>query len=130
MKKNKNTELIKDDELLRENGMEDGICIISGIELRPITVRSVSWMQRNDIFSENMDLCWRTSAFGYLHSAPINEIRGVVNDREQFAQAVDDWQDANFKHHNELNPISDYMTRAFQLYSSVTTISKGSSSGN
>jgi hypothetical protein len=133
MKKTKNAELIKDDEILREEGMADGPMKISGIELRPITALSVSWMQRNEVFSDAKDLIWKTCAFAFLHSAPKPEIRAVVNDKAAFAEAVDEWIDENISHHLQTGEIATGMNAAFQRYSASASEllnSKGSASGN
>jgi hypothetical protein len=132
-KKPANIELAKDDEILREEGMADGPMKISGIELRPITALSVSWMQRNEVFSDAKDLIWKTCAFAFLHSAPKPEIRAVVNDKEAFAEAVDEWIDENISHHLQTGEIASGMNSAFQRYSSSASEvlgAKGSAAGN
>ncbi len=132
-KKPANIELVKDDEILREEGMADGPAKIAGIELRPITALSVSWMQRNDVFSDTKDLIWKTCAYAYLHSAPKSDIRAVVNDKAAFAEAVDEWIDENISHHFQTGEIATGMNAAFQRYSaSASEIlgAKGSGSGN
>jgi hypothetical protein len=132
-KKPANIELAKDDEILREEGMADGPTKISGIELRPITALSVSWMQRNEVFSDAKDLIWKTCAFAFLHSAPKAEIRAVVNDKEAFAEAVDEWIDENISHHLQTGEIASGMNAAFQRYSSSASEvlgAKGSAAGN
>jgi hypothetical protein len=131
--KNRNMELVKDDEILREEGMTDGPAIVSGIELRPITALSVSWMQRNEVFSDAKDLIWKTCAYAYLHSVPFTEIRAVVNDRQAFVDAVDCWIEKNITHHLETGEIAAAMNAAFQRYSSSASEilgAKGSGTGN
>jgi hypothetical protein len=103
--KKQNTELMKDDEILREEAMTDGPMTIAGLVLRPITALSVSWMQRNNIFSDNMDLIWKSAAFAYLHSTPFTEVRAVVNNRAEFTDAVDSWIQKHIVHHNEISEI-------------------------
>jgi hypothetical protein len=132
-RKNQNIELIKDDEILREEGMADGPMIVAGIELRPITALSVSWMQRNEVFADSKDLIWKTCAYAYLHSAPKAEIRAVVNDKAAFAEAVDEWIDEHISHHLQTGEIAGGMNAAFQRYAasaSEVLNSKGSGSGN
>jgi len=133
MKKNKDNELEKDDEILRIQAMEDGPKIVNGRILRPINATSVSWMQRRQIFSEDMDPIWRAAAFIFLHSAPLINIRGVINDRDSFINAVDDWTWSNMTHHHETSGLSDEMSKAFDLYNSASPASQpgeGSGSGN
>jgi hypothetical protein len=132
-RKNQNMELVKDDEILREEGMAEGPIEIAGIELRPITALSVSWMQRNEVFSDTKDLIWKTCAYAYLHSAPKPEIRAVVNDKIAFTDAVDEWIDENISHHLQTGEIATGMNAAFQRYASSASEvlgSKGSGSGN
>ena len=131
MKKNKDNELQKDDEILRIQAMEDGPKIVNGRTLRPITALTISWMQRNEVFSGNMDLIWKSAAFAYLHSEPYSAIRSVVNDKESFVNAVDSWIEKNMIHHLEISAMTDAMNAAFELYNASATESKaGSGSGN
>jgi hypothetical protein len=132
-KKTENIELMKDDEVLREEGLTDGPTKVAGIEMRPITALSVSWMQRNEVFSDTKDLIWKTCAYAYLHSAPKAEIRAVVNDKTAFADAVDEWIDENISHHLQTGEIATSMNAAFQRYSSSASEilgAKGSAPGN
>lgn len=115
-------ELVTDDELLRVQGMADGPKRLSKFNLRPVTALSLSWMQRNNLFEESFgDMLMKTAAFAYLHSADKATIRGVVNDRLPFLSAVDEWMDANIKHHSELEPVSQEMTEALDRYMAAVT---------
>ena len=133
-KKPADIELVKDDEILREESMCDGHAkILGGLELRPITALSVSWMQRNEIFSDSKDMIWKSAAFAYLHSAPKSDIRRVVNDREAFMEAVDSWIDKNLCHHLQSTELATAMNEAFTRYMSAASEvlgSKGSAPGN
>jgi hypothetical protein len=93
--------LEKDDEILRIQAMEDGPKKVNGRILRPITALTISWMQRNEVFSGEMDPVWKAAAFTFLHSEPMSTIRGAVNDRAIFINAVDSWIEKNMKHHHE-----------------------------
>ena len=130
--KKNNNELEKDDEILREESMTDGPMTISGLVLRPITALSVSWMQRNNIFSDNMDLIWKSAAFAYLHSTPFTEVRAVVNNRAEFTDAVDSWIQKHIVHHNEISEITEVMNIAFKRYQSGISepTKRGSATGN
>ena len=130
--KKQNNELVKDDEILREESMTDGPMLVSGLELRPITALSVSWMQRNNIFGDEMDLIWKSAAFAFLHSTPFPEIRKVVNNRSDFTDAVDCWIEKHIVHHNEISEISNVMNIAFKRYQSSVSEStkRGSATGN
>ena len=132
-KKPTDIELVKDDEILREEAMADGPTRVMGIELRPITALTVSWMQRNEIFSDSKDMIWKSAAFAFLHSAPRAKVRGVVNDRENFTQAVDEWIDENIQHHLQTTELATAMNAAFTRYMSAASEvlgSKGSAPGN
>jgi hypothetical protein len=134
MKKTKNNELIKDDEILREEAMTDGPAkILDGLELRPITALTVSWMQRNEIFGDSKDMIWKSAAFAYLHSAPFSAIRQVVNDKSEFMNAVDIWIEKNLSHHLQTTELATAMNAAFTRYmaaASEVLNSKGSAPGN
>jgi hypothetical protein len=109
-------ELMTDDEALREQGMTQGDKKISGITIRPMTGLSLSWLQRNDVFGDNGDSMQKTAAFVYLHSEPREVIRAVVNDRNAFLNAVDDWIESNFPYHSQLSPYSDLMNESMSAY--------------
>lgn len=126
-----NEDLLTDDEITREQAMADGPTRVCGIDLKPITALTVSWMQRNDIFSENMDLIWKSAAFAFIHSEPTSKIRAVVNNRSAFIEAVDSWIEKHIVHHDEITAVSDAMNLAFQRYkSSSSEGTKGSAAGN
>lgn len=132
--KKRNLEILKDDEELREESMADGpTAILGGLELRPITALTVSWMQRNEIFSEAKDMVWKSAAFAFLHSAPLSVIRQVVNDKMAFIEAVDTWIEKNLDHHLQAAELATTMNSAFTRYMSAASEvlgSKGSSPGN
>jgi hypothetical protein len=132
-KKTADIELVKDDEILREEAMADGPTRVMGLEMRPITALSVSWMQRNEIFSDAKDMIWKSAAFAYLHSAPKSEIRRVVNDREAFMDAVDVWIEKNLDHHLQTTELATAMNEAFTRYMAAASEvlgSKGTAPGN
>ena len=128
MKKNRDME--KDDDILREEGMTEGPMKFGDLELRPITAKSLSWMQRNQVFADDKDLIWKSAAFAFLHSAPRSEIQKSVNDRGEFLNAVDDWMDENVVHHSELNPVALIMTKAFERYAASSSETSGNGSKN
>jgi len=121
MKKNKDNDLVKDDEILRIQAMEDGEKIIAGKKMRPITALTISWMQRHRVFSDEMDMIWKASAFAFLHCEDFSRIRNVINDHIKFVEAVDIWIEKNLKHHFETNEIADAMNNAFAVYMSSAT---------
>jgi hypothetical protein len=133
-KKTTDIELVKDDEILREESMCDGPAkILGNLELRPITALSVSWMQRNEIFGDAKDMIWKSAAFTYLHSAPKPEIRRVVNDQDAFMDAVDAWIEKNLDHHLQTTELATAMNQAFTRYMAAASEalgSKGTAPGN
>tara|TARA_R110000868_G_scaffold121712_1_gene322791 strand:- start:601 stop:999 length:399 start_codon:yes stop_codon:yes gene_type:complete len=130
MKKTKNNELEKDDEILRIQAMEDGEKLILGKKMRPVSALSVSWMQRNNVFAETRDLIWKASAFAYLHCEDFSKIRAVINNQSSFTDAVDVWIEKNVVHHFEINAIADAMNKAFQVYMSSASSKEGTGSGS
>jgi hypothetical protein len=131
--KTKNTdtdELTTDDEVLRIQGMEDGPKQVAGRELRPISALTLSWMQRNKFFEQGRDLIWKCAAFMFLHSEAIPKIRSVVNDKDAFMVAVDQWIEKNILHRDDVQTLSKAMDEAFELYMSASTHSQGNSAGN
>jgi hypothetical protein len=117
-------ELQTDDEALREQGMTDGPRKIGNIVLRSMTALSLSWLQRNRVFDDELgDTMSKTAAFVFLHSQPKPEIRAVVNDRNAFLDAVDEWMDKNIKHHSELEPYSELMSESMSAYLSAVSTS-------
>lgn len=102
---------------MRERGMTAGATSIAGVELRPVTALSLSWMQRNKLFDDDIgDLMQKTAAFVFLHTLPKSEIRAVVNDKDKFADAVDEWIDKNIQHHSQLEPYAEAMNSAMNEY--------------
>lgn len=95
MKKDTKIELVKDDEVLREQGMTSGPAKAARWELRTTAATEVSWMQRNKVLQPEMDILWRACAFAFIHEAPRVEIRKVINDHDTFIDAVDRWMDKN-----------------------------------
>lgn len=130
MAKNKNIELLKDDELTREKGFTEGPKQVSKFELRPVTALSLSWLQRNKVFDgEFGDNMQRTAAFAFLHHADKLEIRSVVNNPSDFLDAVDDWIDEHITHHSELEPVAAAMSEALETYMAATTTAAIPSTG-
>lgn len=130
MKKTKDNELQKDDEILRIQAMEDGPAKFNGLTYRPITALTVSWMQRNNVFSGELDPVWKAAAFTFLHTEPMSSIRSVVNDKDAFIEAVDSWIEKNMAHHYETSKLSEIMSRAFEKYSASAPASDETSTGS
>ena len=123
MKKTKDTQdLETDDEALREAGMTTGPVKLAGITLRPVSILSMSWITRRDLFSlQEIDPVLQVAAFVFLHTAPEEEILDVINDHSAFLRAVDLWMPKHFQHHDELVPFSDAMRRGIDEYRAART---------
>ena len=106
-----------DDEAMREAGMTAGPKRKSNFVLRPMTALSLSWLQRNRVFEDDGgDMMQKTAAYAFLHTEPKEDIRAVVNNRQSFLDAVDQWLEKHFTYHNELEPLSAEMSEAMDLY--------------
>jgi hypothetical protein len=123
MKKTKeNQDLETDDEALREAGMTTGPVKLAGMTLRPVSILSMSWINRRGLFSEDFsEPVQQVSAFVYLHAAPEDEILDVVNDHSAFMRAVDKWMPQHFSHHEELFPFSSSMEKSINEYRAART---------
>mgnify|MGYP006893249171 CR=1 FL=1 len=127
MKKTKSTEdELLDDEITRIQAIEDGPRRVKKWNFRPVTGLTISWMQRNGIIGDaNKDAMFRAAAFAFIHSSPIEEVREVVNYKDDFMTAVDNWIEENAPHHEDIMPVADEMNLAFDRYSKSTTAAKG-----
>lgn len=115
-------EMLTDDEALREAGMTDGPKHRAGFKLQPMSALTLSWLQRNHIFDDNGgDMIQKTAAYAFVHSSPKAEVRAVVNDRNEFLDAVDGWIEKHIKHHSELEPLSAEMNAAMETYLAATS---------
>jgi hypothetical protein len=116
------TELMTDEEALREAGMTAGPTRKAGFTLQPLSALTLSWLQRNRIFDdESGDMIQKTAAYAFVHSAPRADVRAVVNDRGAFLDAVDAWIEKHVSHHSELEPLSAEMNKAMETYLSAIT---------
>lgn len=116
------TELMTDDEAMREAGMTAGPLRMAGFTLRPLSALTLSWLQRNRIFDDDSgDMIQKTAAYAFIHTTPLAEVRSVVNDRAAFLNAVDMWIEKHIRHHAELEPLSAEMNKAMESYLAATT---------
>ena len=130
-KKTTNPDLETDDEVLREEAATDGEATVGKWDMRPVTALTISWMQRNKVFDDDLhDMIWRAAAYAFLHSAPMKAIRAVVNDREAFVDAVDVWIEDNIEHHSETAMLAKTMNKSFARYMSSVSSLQGGQSGN
>jgi len=121
MSKKQNIELMTDEEVLTRGAIKTNEQVAK-LNLRPITIRTLSQMKRNGILdNDNQDVFQKTAAFGFIHSASKEEVSAVVSDKDKFQAAVDDWMDENFTHHNEMEPLAEAMNKAFEEYSAAAS---------
>ena len=111
-----------DDEAMRIAGITEGPIKKAGFTLQPLSALTLSWLQRNRIFDDDSgDMIQKTAAYVFVHSAPKSEVRAVVNDRNEFLDAVDSWIEKHINHHTELEPLSAEMNKAMEAYLAATT---------
>ena len=131
MSKKQNTELMTDSEAILERGATKTNEKIAKLNLRPMTIRTLSQMKRNGMLDgENEDVFQKTAAFGFLHSAPKDVINAVVSNKNEFQTAVDDWMDDNFKHHSEMEVLAEAMNKSFEEYSEAMSTGASPYQGN
>lgn len=134
-KKKAKTDLdeMTDDEALRERAMTNEGSILDSLNIRPMTVTTISQMRRNGFFDVT-DEMQQTSIFGFVHSADKQSVRSVVNNKDEFLSAVDDWMEMNFTHHKQMEPLTKVMSEALEEYmaamSNGETPYKGNGSKN
>jgi hypothetical protein len=117
MSKKQNIELMTDTEVLARGALKTDEKIAK-LNLRPITIRTLSQMKRNGMLDDdNQDVFQKTASFGFIHSASKEDINAVVSDKNKFQAAVDDWMEENFSHHTEMEPLAEAMNKAFEEYS-------------
>ena len=125
------TDLLTDDEALREQAITSGPQKCGRWECRPTAALEISWMQRNKILSPDMDVLWRACGFGFLHSAPKSSVRSVVNDFTRFAASVDEWMEKNNPTASEIAELQKLaVARTTEYFASYSETSGGNSSGN
>jgi hypothetical protein len=131
MSKKQNIELMTDSEALLVRGATKTNEKIAKLNLRPMTIRTLSQMKRNGMLDEdNQDVFQKTAAFGFIHSASKDQINEVVGDRNKFQVAVDDWMEDNFSHHTEMESLAEAMNKAFEEYSEAITTGSVPYQGN
>lgn len=116
-----NEEMMTDDEVLRMQGMTDGPKKVSRLTLRPITGESWAWLQTLKVFSDEVGSYHQAAAFAFLHSEPVEVIRGLVFKRDAFWPEVSKWIGERHAHHDEIEPYALELTAAYERYSAGIT---------
>lgn len=114
-------DLQTDDELMRESGMTDGPKRVNKLTLRPITCESWAWMQTVKIFSDDVGSYHQAAAFAFLHSEPLDYLRGLIFKRDAFWPEVSKWIGERHAHHDDIEPYAKELTDAYERYAAATT---------
>jgi hypothetical protein len=124
-----NEELMTDDEIMRGKAMESGSIDIAGMTFAPTDCLLVSWMQRNNVLDDSkMDIVWRVFAFAYLHTSPRKQIRAVVNNADDFIEAVDAWMEKHNPSEADFKSMSALMNeRVLEWFTSSSTLKESGS---
>jgi hypothetical protein len=126
-----NTELLTDDEVLREAGMREGARNTGKWKMRPCVPGTISIIRSNML--EKRDEFWFVAAFAFVHIAPIDDVLAVDNDPIAFNKAVRRWQLENLTTIDEQNDLSALVSAAWDKINAAETkaqhASESSSSG-
>jgi hypothetical protein len=123
-KQEPDVEYITDEEAVRERAMSNTGSVLDKLAIRPLTVTTISQMRRNGFF-DSVEEMQQTAMFGFIHSAEKQEVQAVVNSKDEFLAAVDDWMEENFTHHNQMQPLTKVMSSALEEY--MAAMSQGES---
>jgi hypothetical protein len=114
-----NTELLTDDEVLREAGMREGTRKTGKWKLRPCVPGTISIIRSNML--EKRDEFWFVAAFAFVHIAPLEDVLAVDNDQIAFNKAVRRWQLDNLTTIDEQNELSALVSAAWDKVNAAET---------
>jgi hypothetical protein len=121
------TDLLTDDEVLREQAMRDGTKRVGKFKLRPCVPGTISIIRSNLL--EKRDEFWFVAAFAFTHSAPIEDVLAVDSDPEEFNRAVRRWQLENIADLDDQNELSKLVSAAWDRVNAAETKAKHPSTG-
>ena len=121
------TDLLTDDEALREAAMRDGTKRKGKFKLRPCVPGTISIIRSN--FLEKRDEFWFVAAFAFTHSAPLEDVLAVDSDPEEFNKAVRRWQLENIADLDDQNELSKLVSAAWDRVNAAETKAKHPSTG-
>lgn len=121
------TDLLTDDEVLREQAMRDGTKCVGKFKLRPCVPGTISIIRSNLL--EKRDEFWFVAAFAFVHSAPIEDVLAVDSDPEEFNRAVRRWQLENIADLDDQNELSKLVSAAWDRVNAAETKAKHPSTG-
>jgi hypothetical protein len=122
------TDLLTDDEVLREQAMRDGTKRVGKFKLRPCVPGTISIIRSNLL--EKRDEFWFVAAFAFVHSAPIEDVLAVDSDPEEFNKAVRRWQLENIADLDDQNELSKLVSAAWDRVNAAETKAKNPSTGS
>jgi hypothetical protein len=122
------TDLLTDDEVLREQAMRDGTKRVGKFKLRPCVPGTISIIRSNLL--EKRDEFWFVAAFAFVHTAPIEDILAVDSDPEEFNRAVRRWQLENIADLDDQNELSKLVSAAWDRVNAAETKPKNPSTGS
>jgi len=114
-----NTELLTDDEVLREAGMREGTRKTGPWKLRPCVPGTISIIRSNML--EKRDEFWFVAAFAFVHIAPLEDVLAVDSDQIAFNKAVRRWQLDNLTTIDEQNKLSAIVSAAWDKVNAAET---------
>jgi hypothetical protein len=122
------TDLLTDDEALREAAMRDGTKRVGKFKLRPCVPGTISIIRSNLL--EKRDEFWFVAAFAFTHSAPLEDVLAVDSDPEEFNRAVRRWQLENIADLDDQNELSKLVSAAWDRVNAAETKAKHPSTGS
>jgi hypothetical protein len=122
------TDLLTDDEILREQAMRDGTKRVGKFKLRPCVPGTISIIRSNLL--EKRDEFWFVAAFAFVHTAPIEDVLAVDSDPEEFNRAVRRWQLENIADLDDQNELSKLVSAAWDRVNAAETKAKHPSTGS
>ena len=121
------TDLLTDDEVLREQAMRDGVKRKGKFKLRPCVPGTISIIRSNLL--EKRDEFWFVAAFAFVHTAPLEDVLAVDSDPEEFNLAVRRWQLENIADLDDQNELSKLVSAAWDRVNAAETKAKHPSTG-
>ena len=117
--KSEDTDLLTDDEALREAGMREGTRTSGKFKLRPCVPGTISIIRSNML--EKRDEFWFVAAFAFVHTAPLDDVLAVDSDPVAFNKAVRKWQIENIADLEEQNELSRLVSSAWDKVNASET---------
>jgi hypothetical protein len=114
-----NTDLLTDDEALREAGMRSGPRKLKKWKFRACVPGTVSIIRSNML--DNRDSAWYVAAYAFVHTAPLEDVIALDGDRAAFNRAVRKWQFDNLATKQEEEELSAIVSAEYELVNASET---------